>query len=346
MSRILVLGYFGYVTDQLDGQTVKTRNVFSLIKQHEQELSSEVVFFDTQSLKSNKFNVLLMYYNVLRANKIFYLGAQNNLKYFFPLVFLLSALLRKDLHYVVVGGWLVEFLIGKPLHRFMLNNIKAIYPQTQFLCRQLAQKYNLNNVYKLNNFRIADVDVSVTSRAAPDSVFRLVFMARVHPMKGVNVLFTLADKLKAISFGNVIIDIYGPIHSDYENKFREKLTAYTGIISYEGVLQPDNIYNILAMYDFMLFPTRYFTEGFPGSILDAYIAGIPVVVSRWKYAEEFVEENLSGLICDFNDDESFVSTVCSLLKNKCLMESLKHGAKGQAAKYSPETAWQILRRLI
>ena len=33
MSKVLVLGYFGYQTNQLDGQTVKTRDVYRLAKE-------------------------------------------------------------------------------------------------------------------------------------------------------------------------------------------------------------------------------------------------------------------------------------------------------------------------
>ena len=31
-KKILVIGYFGYKSNQLDGQTIKTRNVYKLIK--------------------------------------------------------------------------------------------------------------------------------------------------------------------------------------------------------------------------------------------------------------------------------------------------------------------------
>lgn len=39
----------------------------------------------------------------------------------------------------------------------------------------------------------------------------------------------------------------------------------------------------------MLLPTHYYTEGLPGSVLDAYMSGIPIIVSRWKHASEFVK---------------------------------------------------------
>lgn len=56
MKKVLVLGYFGYLTDQLDGQTVKTRDVYRLAK--EQLTDCDVEYFDTQSLQKSKPLVL------------------------------------------------------------------------------------------------------------------------------------------------------------------------------------------------------------------------------------------------------------------------------------------------
>src|SRR5690606_15892116 len=103
---------------------------------------------------------------------------------------------------------------------------------------------------------------------------RLVFMARVHPLKGVNTIFKLARTLVEKDIKNVQIDVYGPIFPDYSSEFSSLLSNHV-LVEYKGVVQPENIPNILANYDLMLFPTQYYTEGFPGSILDAYIAHVP-----------------------------------------------------------------------
>ena len=70
MTRILVLGYFGYLTNQLDGQTVKTRDVYRLAK--EQSGNYAVDYFDTQDLKKNKLMVLRMFWKVIQCDTLFY----------------------------------------------------------------------------------------------------------------------------------------------------------------------------------------------------------------------------------------------------------------------------------
>lgn len=128
----------------------------------------------------------------------------------------------------------------------------------------------------------------------------------------------------------------------YSEEFFNDLNKYQGKVSYLGVLQPEDIQLSLSKYDLMLFPTKYFTEGFPGTILDAYEAGLPVVATRWKYAEEYVEDGLSGLLCDFEDEQDFIYKVTKICTNPDLIFKLKAGAVEKSKEYSPEAAWDIL----
>ena len=39
-----------------------------------------------------------------------------------------------------------------------------------------------------------------------------------------------------------------------------------------------------------MFPTLFYTEGIPGTILDAYAAGVPVLASRWESFSDVIDE--------------------------------------------------------
>lgn len=56
-------------------------------------------------------------------------------------------------------------------------------------------------------------------------------------------------------------------------------------------------------YDLLLLPIRYYTEGVPGTLLDAYAARVPVVVTNWKHAKEVVIDGTSGIIIDFDNPD-------------------------------------------
>src|SRR5690606_29386324 len=152
--KILVLGYFGYVTNQLDGQTIKTRNVYNLLKEKSQ---GKIEYFDTQSFKSSKLNILKMFWMIVKADYIFYLPAHNNLKYIFPLIYILAKISNTKINYLVIGGWLSKFLTNKKIHRSMLKDINGIYVETDSLLRDLSE-YNFGNLHKLYNFRMIDIE--------------------------------------------------------------------------------------------------------------------------------------------------------------------------------------------
>jgi len=342
-DKILVLGYLGLETNQLDGQTIKTRNIYSLLKSKEHTNFKEVKYFDTQNFQNDKWNVIRMFKNIYKTDILFYLPAQNNLKFIFPFVFIFCALIKTPIHYIVVGGWLAKFLERKKMHQWMLEKVTAIYPQTNRLSEDLRKKYGFDNVCQLNNFRM--LNAHSPAKISNGNVIKLVFMARIHPLKGVETVFKLAEALENSSLKDVEIDMFGPIFSEYENDFRILLSNQINI-KYKGPLQPENINTTLQHYDLMLFPTQYYTEGFPGSILDAYNAHIPVIVTAWRYAHEFIEDSKSGIIVEFGNTEEFVARTIQLINTPSLLQTLKEGARTQSYNYSSDHAWNIIKEKI
>lgn len=170
-------------------------------------------------------------------------------------------------------------------------------------------------------------------------------MARVHPLKGINVLFELDRKIKDLEINNVTIDIYGPIFEPFKKSFYEMLSS-SSYISYKGIIEPSNIYNVLTDYDLMLFPTKYFTEGFPGSILDAYISGLPVVASNWLNAKEFIEDGITGYIVDFNNDDIFINKTLELVRNSKEIRRLQKFVIIKRNEYSSASAWDIIKQSL
>ncbi|MFD2905881.1 glycosyltransferase family 4 protein [Sphingobacterium anhuiense] len=344
-KKVLLYGYLGFLTNQLDGQTIKTRSILKLLELNSSNNNMVVDFFDTQNFKSDKFSFFKSLKKLSKSDIIYYVPAHNNLKYLFPIIFFVSKLFNVKIHYIVVGGWLHDFLKRLPIHRWMLRNIDGIYPQTDELVKLLMDDYAFNNVVKLHNFRFY-VPGKKRELHFEKTTFNLVFMARVHPQKGINTLKMLSDKLFEKFANKVSISIYGPILNGYEGDFENILNSSNGILTYKGILPPEDIVDTLKEYDLFLFPTQYYTEGFPGSILESYLAEVPVVVSNWKYAKEFVVDGKSGIIAEFNNSNDFVEKVVFCLTNSFVLSTLKQDVKNIKESFSPEEAWKILRNNI
>lgn len=330
MKKILVLGYFGYLTNQLDGQTVKTRDVYRLAK--EQLTDCDVEYFDTQSLQKSKLLLFKMFFKVMCCKTLFYLPAHNNLKVFFPVIFILSQLFRFKIHYFVVGGWLREYLTHLPIHRFMLGRIKGIHTETKRLKKELEDYYSFYNVDIFPNFRFFEF----TPKPSESEKLRIVFMARVMKQKGLDWIFDLADYISEHNLQDKYsITFFGP-ETEEEKEYFENNVAKYDFAEYKGTLQPKEIHETLSKYDVMLLPTHFYTEGLPGSVADAYISGIPVIVTEWKHSHEFVDDGKSGYIVPFeNGKQQMINRVISLEEDRTLLRRMKANALIKRMEFAP-----------
>lgn len=222
----------------------------------------------------------------------------------------------------------------------MLSKIKVILPQTKSEVEDLIEMYDFKNVYYFPNFRLSDFipEISIS-----EDVFKIVFFARIHKMKGLDVMFYIADKLQNNNLSNrIFIDFYGQINEDDNEYFIDNVAKFKNI-EYKGVLKPNEIYETITNYDVLLFPTHYIDdEGFPGSILDGYMSGVPVIASNWNHSKEFVKDGYCGYICDINDWNQFYNKIIYLFKNKDKLLEMKNNAFLQSKNYSSENAYNSI----
>lgn len=332
---ILVIGNFGFRKNQLDGQTVKTRNVYRLFSEN----FDNVIHFDVQDLEFNRYSIFKLFSLILKSKKIIYLPGINNLKTLAPFLSFYVFLKGVKIDYFVVGGWLSKFLEENPRYINILSKFNVIYVETDFLVKKL-KGIGLNNVSWIPNFRFHNFLSNKSSYES--SKLKVVFMARVMKEKGVDVIF---EGLKTFSqFANESLEIhfFGQIHEDYCDRFYSELNNCS-VVSYEGVLDPNEIYSVLSRYDVLILPTFYEGEGFPGTILDAYISGIPVISTKWKQIPEFIEDGKTGFLVEVKNTFQLFEKLIFLHQNRKVLNDMKLYAKEKSEKYSVEKALLIIK---
>lgn len=329
-DKILVLGYFGYRTNQLDGQTVKTRDIFHLLQ--EQYPNRKIDFFDTQDFKYNKLSVLLMFKKLCQSKTLIYLPANNNLKYIFPFIFIFSKICRFDIHYFVVGGWLNSFIKDLPIHKWMLHKIRGIHVETRRLKDDLQTNYGYRNIDIFPNFRFFDFIPVLTE----SKKLRLVFMARIMKQKGLDWIFNLAEYIRENNLSTEIdITFFGQINQEDREYFMSNVKKFP-FIDYKGHLQPEKIYPVISQFDVMLFPTHFYTEGLPGTVVDAYISGIPAIATEWINSHEFIDHGKSGYIIPFeNGEKALIDTVMLLNNDRQLLKKMKSYVLNLRNRFAP-----------
>ena len=340
MKRVCIIGHFGHGENLLNGQTVKTKIV---TKEIVKELGKkEVSCIDTHGGMKTLINSLLQLLTVVKYHKnIIIMPAENGLRIFAPLLVLLNLLYHRKLHYVVIGGWLPEFLKKRKKLTKALMSFDCIYVETNTM-RKALEIQGFNNVYVMSNFK--DLNILKESELVYPHTepYHLCTFSRVMKEKGiedaVNAVKTVNEHLGRTVY---TLDIYGQVDSAQTEWFNELKSTFPSYIKYGELVPFDKSVEVLKNYFALLFPTYYEGEGFAGTLLDAMAAGVPVIASDWKYNSEIVNEK-AGYVYPAHDNHALVDTLLCVGKNPNLLLSKKSGCLKEAEKYRAEN---VIKRL-
>lgn len=168
-----------------------------------------------------------------------------------------------------------------------------------------------------------DVESKAKAQTGGGGSLRLVYVGHVRPEKGIDIL------IEALSGINIpcSVDLYGSLMVGLDT------SAFApGQINYRGELEPERVITTMSGYDALVFPSRWVGEGYPGVIIEAYIAGIPVITSDIGGIPEIVNES-TGILVRVNDPEALRSAIERFALDSELSERLKKGAQKAADQF-------------
>ena len=341
MKKICICGHFAKGIESYDGQTVKTQSIYAnLIKKYGKD---NVSIIDTYGWKKKPLNI---FFKCLRQSKeaenMIILPAHKGVKIFVPLFNILKRIYKFKLHYIVIGGWIYS-LIHKNL--FMKNQLKKvdfIYLENNNTISQL-KKIGLNNLYQMNNFK--DLVQSNYKYKPDEKNFKCCIFSRIEEKKGITVAIDTINKINYDTKTKVTLDIYGKVSKEYEKKFKQMLSNSNNT-NYKGTISPNMSVNVIEKYDLLLFPTLYFTEGIPGTIIDSYFSGVPVLASKWENFNEIIEDNVTGFGFKFADNDDFYNTLKNVISNRKFLSKMREKCLEASNFYTPNVALKILYRNV
>jgi glycosyltransferase involved in cell wall biosynthesis len=332
-SKIFICGNFGYKNNQIDGQTVKTRQLKDILIKKLGK--NNVTYVDTSYAKLTPFATFnKIKRNVMNCSHLIILPGENGLKVLLSFYIRWKKNFNIDIRYIVIGGWLPQFLFRNKFYLGLCKKLDAIYIETNIMKKNLLNM-GLNNVSVLPNFR--QIDFEITKINKIKLPFKLVYFSRVVREKGVELAIEAVERINRKN-NYLILDIYGPIQKNYRGLFEKILTKANSKISYKGIIEPtgNNIYKVLSKYDLMVFPTYYQGEGFSGAILDSYVSGVPVIASNWKYNSEIIKEGVTGKLFISQDIDDLTDKLEFMINNPELIYKMKRNCLEEAKKYDAD----------
>lgn len=331
MKSVFISAKFGYKKNIIDGQTLKSRILKDeLVAQNQYK----ICYSDTADMKNR--NIFLLFEIIIKSlccKNIVILPAHKGLRILLPLFVLIKSLFNKNLLYVVIGGWLPEVIAKNRFYYILCRNIDGIYVETNDMKKKL-NTLGLKNVEILPNFKRVKVLDNVSQLSKINNKLNLVFLSRVIPEKGVEEAINVVTRINNCYKDKISLDIYGPISEDYKKTLLSYIDTNNSYnIDYKGLLQPEEIQSILINYDALIFPTFYSGEGFPGIVLDAYMAGLPVIASDWKYNKEVIIDKKTGFLFKTHSLDQLEQILLNLVNNPLILEKMKKNCVKEALKY-------------
>ena len=343
MAKICVCGAFRLWDAPKGGQEVKTCILANALE----EKYGRLYRVDTLSPNS-KFKIpFQLIWAMLTCTDIIMLPAHNGLIVLSQLLTKLNLVFRRRLHYSVIGGWLQDLLPDYPKVKLALQKFEGIYVETQTMKDSLINM-GLKNVWVVPNCKPLNIVHEENLSKDYSSPYKLVTFSRVTEKKGIGTAVDIVNFLNE-KYGKEVyhLDIYGPVDPGEDCEWFAKITAkFTSAIEYKGNAPFDKSVEILSGYFALLFPTQYFTEGIPGTIIDSYAAGVPVISAKWKSFSDVVEDGVTGIGYDFGNDLQLKELLDKVISTPDIICNLKVNCIKKANDFLPVYAIKpILERI-
>ena len=341
MTKICIIGHFGFGQNLLNGQTIKTKIITAEI---EKKYGKENVLSLDLAGGVKRIPCLLCTIPRMlsKCDNVVIMPVENGLRFLTPVLGFWNRFFKKKLHYVVIGGWLPQFLTKKKNLVKGLKRFCGIYVETNTMKSALV-KLGLNNLFVMPNCKKLTV-LSENELVYPQGVpYKLCTFSRVMREKGIetaiNVIKKVNDQLGYLAYS---LDIYGQVDTTQTEWFENLKKHFSEGVRYCGCVGADKSVEILQPYFALLFPTHFYTEGIPGTIIDAYAAGIPVISAKWESYSDVVDEGMTGIGYEFDNENEFENVLLSITHNPQMLLDMKANCAKKAKDYMPETVIQII----
>ncbi len=344
-NRIGICGHFGGKETFLDGQTVKTKVIFQALCQEYGKDS--ILPVDTYGYKAHPLRLLRKLWNMANTcGDILILPAQNGTKALLPLFVLLKRKYGFRLHDVAIGGWLPKMLRTHDRLRRECAGLDTIFVETRRMAEELS-RLRLDNACLLPNCKPLAIVSAQHQPSFEHPPYPLCTFSRVSREKGI------MDAVQAVKRVNrelgktaFTLTIYGQVDESYRQEFDALKKDFGHTVCYGGEIPYEQGSLVVGQYFALLFPTRCPTEGIPGTILDAYAGGTPVLGAEWENAREIIEENKTGWLYPLGNIPALESCLYELYQNPQTALAMRENCLAKAESYQADKVLSALFRRL
>lgn len=328
-KNILFIGALNFHGIATAGDAVKNRLLLDWLKHN----FAKVSYVDTQKWRKNPFVLLKLLFELFfcRIDNII-VSASNQSAYRIICFINNLNLKHTKVYYFMIGGYTPIKIKQGIFQVEPFRKLEKIVVEADRV-KDFYAEVGLNNTYRVYNFKSTSYKADVSQPHV--GKFKFVFLSRLTELKGIFHILESVKTLDAEGLEDLFeVDFYGSFDEEVKEKFT-KAKASIRNATYKGFLdlKNDSNYDVLAGYDVMLFPTMHPTEGFPGVIADAAIAGLPVLAANWNYAKELVEDCKCGFVFPVGDNQALTNLMRFVLNNRSALQDIRQNSVNRSLIY-------------
>ena len=329
MKKIILIGGIGTDTSFVGGEHSKNMHLISAL----QDCGRIVVPADLADLRKHPwkgFRALWVLFKHPNANVIIS-SSLRRAGWLIKWLHILDS--RRNICFVGTGREFSKKIADGVFSAKYFRNVRSIIVQGEKMKTEL-ESVGLHAIV-LPNFKHIEYlpDLSNKERG----IARFAFLSRMQKEKGVNLIIQSINKLNSDGLGNEFtVDFYGLFEDpEYKKEVFDSIKEMSNV-HYEGVLDLRKSigYDRLANHTAMLFPTFWPGEGFPGIIIDALIAGLPMIASDWHFNSDYIEMGKTGVIIPNQDLRALYDAMSDVIKHPQKYEQMSEYCQQQAMKYN------------
>lgn len=326
-DKIIFIGPAGGGDVPTNGASVKNYHLIRFFK----DKGINVISLDTENWKKNPLLLFKLVLIILFNPKAVYILAANNMSSYRMLQIMSIIPIKRNVIYWVIGGSIADWIKEGKVKAKPFKLVNYFLVEGKKMQKTFAEAGFGNTLYVPNFKRIEYIPEHKKNK---DSIVRFVFLSRIIPEKGCNIIIDAVRKLNNKYEDRFIVDFYGPFETKYEPEFRKKISNIKNI-SYNGFLdlRDQKNYDHLAKYDAMLFPTYWHGEGFPGIIIDAFISGLPVIATDWSLNADIIEDGKTGVILKNNNINALADAMATLIEKQDFLKIMQEECCNEAMTY-------------
>lgn len=315
---VILVGALDFPHTPQAGDTVKNRYLLEFFKAK----FRRVGYIDTMKWRRNPFVILKILYMLFFRNVEYVVISISNATAYKLISFISRFRFGKDFYYFMIGGNMPLLIKNGTYEAAPFRCLKKIVVEADGVARSWSE-IGFDNTIRAYNFK--PFSYIPTEPFEPKGRVKFIFLSRLMERKGIFHITESARRLNEAGFADAFeVDFYGTIQADIQSRFLNEVERLPNV-SYKGFLnlKEEANYSILSEYDAMLFPTMYETEGFPGVIADAAIAGLPVIAADWNYAEELIGDGVCGYLFPTGDREALQGKMQYVIEHRMDVAQLR-----------------------